>query len=47
MRERITRDDLHRMVTAHVDAGATGDWVSLEDMMIAALAAIGIGVDDE
>lgn len=42
----ITRHDLRAMVEAQADAGMTGGWVSLDDMMTAALATIGIGVDD-
>ena len=45
MRERITRHDLEKATEALVEAGATGEWVSTETMLAAALLHLGIEVE--
>ena len=43
----ITRAEFLEALDAHVGLGASGDWVTVEDMLIAAFMAAGIEVRDE
>ena len=43
----ITRAEFLEALDAHVGLGASGDWVTVEDMLIAAFMAAGIEVSDE
>lgn len=43
----ITRAEFLEALDAHVGLGASGDWVTVEDMLIAAFMAVGIEVRDE
>lgn len=46
MSEWITRHDLEKATEALVEAGATGEWVSMETMLEAALRYLGIEVEE-
>ena len=43
----ITREQFLEALDAHVGLGASGDWVTVEDMLIAAFMRLGIEVRDE
>lgn len=43
----ITRAELDEAATRFAEVGASGDWVSLEDMLVVALGALGIEVTDD
>lgn len=43
----ITRAELDEAATRFAEVGASGDWVSLEDMLVVALGALGIEVVDD
>lgn len=43
----ITRAEFLEALDAHVGLGASGDWVTVEDMLIAAFMAVGIEVRND
>ena len=47
MIERVPRHDLEKATEALVEAGASGEWVSMETMLAAALRSLGIEVEDD